>query len=121
MEKMDKGLTFTKWVLINRLKIPQFFPKLICPSPKFWDFDKKRLHWASVVRAFAYLITCPHCQFSEFSFTFIFWHYIHEEINNQDHVGFFLSKYNSQEVHVAISRKKLSLTKRFFKTLSNFF
>ena len=30
-----------------------------------------------------------HCQFSEFLFTFIFWHYIHEEINNQDNVGFF--------------------------------
>ena len=25
-------------------------PKLICPSPKVWDFDEKRLHWASVVR-----------------------------------------------------------------------
>ena len=21
-----------------------------CPSPKFWDFDEKRLHWASLVR-----------------------------------------------------------------------
>ena len=21
------------------------------PSPKVWDFDEKRLHWASVVRA----------------------------------------------------------------------
>ena len=24
--------------------------KLICPSPKIWDLDEKRLHWASVVR-----------------------------------------------------------------------
>ena len=24
-------------------------PKFICP--KVWDFDEKRLHWASVVRA----------------------------------------------------------------------
>jgi hypothetical protein len=21
--------------------------KLVCPSPKVWDFDEKRLHWAS--------------------------------------------------------------------------
>ena len=25
-------------------------PKCICPSPNVWDFDEKRLHWASVVR-----------------------------------------------------------------------
>ena len=25
-------------------------PTFICPSPKIWDFDEKRLHWASVVR-----------------------------------------------------------------------
>ena len=25
-------------------------PKFICPSPKVWDFNKKRLHWVSVVR-----------------------------------------------------------------------
>ena len=24
-------------------------PKFICPSPKVWDFDEKRLHRASVV------------------------------------------------------------------------
>ena len=23
---------------------------IVCPSPKVWDFDKERLHWASVVR-----------------------------------------------------------------------
>jgi hypothetical protein len=43
MENMDKGLTVPKWVLINA-------PKFICPSPKVWDFDEKRLHQASVVR-----------------------------------------------------------------------
>jgi hypothetical protein len=25
-------------------------PKLICPSPKVWDFDEKGLYWVSVVR-----------------------------------------------------------------------
>jgi hypothetical protein len=23
---------------------------IVCPRPKVWDFDEKRLHWASVVR-----------------------------------------------------------------------
>ena len=62
MEKMDKGLTVSKWVLINcpkKTKMPQkLSAQIVCPSPKVWDFDEKRLHWASVVRAFAYLITC---------------------------------------------------------------
>ena len=39
LENMDKGLTVPKWVLINCL-----------PNPKVWDFEEKRLHWASVVR-----------------------------------------------------------------------
>ena len=29
-------------------------PKFICPIPKFWDFDEKRLHWVSVVHNYAY-------------------------------------------------------------------
>ena len=29
-------------------------PNFICPSPKVWDFDEKRLHWASIVRVYAY-------------------------------------------------------------------
>jgi len=32
MENMDKGLTLPKWVLINRLKIPQNFPKIYLPK-----------------------------------------------------------------------------------------
>ena len=56
MENMDKGLTVPKWMLINWLKIPQM-PKnisaqIICPSPKFWDFDEKMLHWESVVHGY---------------------------------------------------------------------
>ena len=31
-------------------------PKFICPSPKVWDFDEKRLHWASIVRAVYHLL-----------------------------------------------------------------
>ena len=54
MENMDKGLTVPKWVLINWPKIPQMPQKLpaqfVCPSPKVWDFDEKRLHWTSAVR-----------------------------------------------------------------------
>ena len=55
MENMDKGLTVPKWVLMNRWKIPQMpqnlFAKFVCPSLNIWDFDEKRLHRASVVRA----------------------------------------------------------------------
>ena len=53
MENMDKGLTVPKWVLINRLKIPQMpqnlSAQIVYPSPKVWDFNEKRLHWASEV------------------------------------------------------------------------
>ena len=54
MENMDKGLTVPKWVLINRLKMPQMPQNLsiqiVCISPNVWDFNEKRLHWASIVR-----------------------------------------------------------------------
>ena len=53
MKSMDKGLTVPKWVLIDQPKIPQMSQNLsaqiVCPSPKFWDFVEKRLHWVSVV------------------------------------------------------------------------
>ena len=54
MGNMDKGLTVSKWVLINLPKVPQMpqnlSAQIVCPSPKVWYFDKKGLHWASVVR-----------------------------------------------------------------------
>ena len=31
--------------------------QIVCPSPKVWDFDEERLHWASVVRGFGCRIT----------------------------------------------------------------
>ena len=56
MENIDKGLTVPKWVVINWPKIPQMpqnlSAQIVCPGPKVWDFDEKRLHWASVVRVF---------------------------------------------------------------------
>ena len=48
MENMDKGLTVLKWVLINWPK--NLSAQIVCPSSKIWDFNEKRLHWASVVR-----------------------------------------------------------------------
>ena len=52
---IDKGLTVPKWVLIVRPKIPQMplnlSAQFVCPSPKAQDFNEKRLHWVSVVRA----------------------------------------------------------------------
>ena len=54
MKNMAKGLTVLKWVLINGRKYPQMSQNLSTqierPSPNVWDFDEKRLHWASVVR-----------------------------------------------------------------------
>ena len=53
-----------------------------------------------------------HCQFSEFSFTFIFWHYIHEEINNQDHVGFFFVKIQQSRSASCDYTKKVEFNKK---------
>jgi hypothetical protein len=48
MENMGKELTVPKWVLINWPKIPQMpqnlSAQIVCPNPKVWDFDEKRLH-----------------------------------------------------------------------------
>ena len=59
---MDKGLTVPKWVLINWPKIPKMpqnlFAQIVCPSPKVWDFDEKKLHWASVVLGGSSLTEC---------------------------------------------------------------
>ena len=48
MEKTDKGFTVPKWVVIGWPKIPQMPQNLsaqfVCPSPKVWDFNEKRLH-----------------------------------------------------------------------------
>ena len=53
MENMDKGLTVPKWVLIVWSKISQMsqnlFAQFVCPSPKVLNFNKKKLHWVSVV------------------------------------------------------------------------
>jgi hypothetical protein len=58
MENKDKGLTVPKWVLISWQKIPPMPQNLsaqfVCPSPKVLDFNKKKLHWVSVVRMLNY-------------------------------------------------------------------
>ena len=46
---MNKGLTVLKWVLFV-FQLVQKNPKFIYPSQIVWDFNEKRLHWASVVR-----------------------------------------------------------------------
>ena len=51
MENMDKGLTVPKWVLIVWQEIPQMPQNLSAQAQKFWISRKKKLHWASVVRA----------------------------------------------------------------------
>ena len=42
MKNMDKGLTVSKWVLINCLKCPKIhLPKLSAQAQKFWILMKK--------------------------------------------------------------------------------
>ena len=50
IKNMDKGLPVPKWVLIVWSENTKNAQKFICPSPNLWDFNEKRLHWASVVR-----------------------------------------------------------------------
>ena len=56
---LNPNSTVPKWVLINQPKVPQtpqnLSAQIVCPSPKVWYFDEKRLHWASVVRSLACL------------------------------------------------------------------
>ena len=35
--------------------------QIICPSPKVWDFDEKKLHWTSEVRVNKYLVFMLAC------------------------------------------------------------
>ena len=30
--------------------LPKLSAQIVCPSPKVWDFNEKKLHWVSVVR-----------------------------------------------------------------------
>ena len=59
MENMDKGLTVPKIKMgaDKSTKSTPNAPEFICPNclskPKNWYFDKKGLHWASVVRDLA--------------------------------------------------------------------
>ena len=52
MENLEKGITVPKWVTIVWPKIPQM-AKNLC-AQFVLDFNKKRLHWASVVRTLRY-------------------------------------------------------------------
>ena len=53
--KHGQILTVPKWVLMNWPKIPKMpqnlSAQIVCPSPKFWNFDEKWLHWVSLVYA----------------------------------------------------------------------
>ena len=55
---MNKGLTVCTKMGVDKLfKNTPNAPKFICPSPKVWDFDEKRLHWASVVHVHRYQVS----------------------------------------------------------------
>ena len=78
MESMDKGLTVPKWVLIAWLKIAQMPQNLsaqfVCSSPKYLDFNEKRLHWMSIARVFnvckLFLWYYPKCRKQTYSLNF---------------------------------------------------
>ena len=68
---MDKGLTLPRRVLIIGQKYPQnLSAQIVCPSPKDWEFDEKRLHWVFIVRAPPYY--CSHVFISTIFFSFVF-------------------------------------------------
>ena len=47
MKNMDKVLKVRKW--FGQKNTPNVFAQFVCPSPKVWDLNQKRLHWPSVV------------------------------------------------------------------------
>ena len=51
MENMDKGLT-----VCTKMGADKSFENTP-NAPKVWDFDEKRLHWASVVRVHRYQVS----------------------------------------------------------------
>ena len=52
MENMDQNTHSTKMGADKSAERTPNAPKFISPIPKVWDFDEKRLHWASVVRVY---------------------------------------------------------------------
>ena len=69
---MDRGLTVPKLgadSLAENTQMPQnLSAQFVCQSPKVLDFNGKRLHWASVVRAQCYAAmkeTREKCNFSK--------------------------------------------------------
>ena len=55
MENMDKGPTVPKWVLIVWPKVPQMC-RIYLPNLSSQSQNEKRLHWASVVCRWCYLV-----------------------------------------------------------------
>ena len=105
MENIDKGLTVPKWVLIVRPKIPQIH-QFVCPSPKVWNFNETRLHWAYVRSPWLWVLKIRErlMQFiinvsSHFSLTFLV-HFAKNELlllhAYQEWIGFGFSHLNSQ-------------------------
>jgi hypothetical protein len=51
METMDSTKMDADKLAKNTPNAQNLSAQIVCPSPKVWDFDEKRLHWGSVVRA----------------------------------------------------------------------
>ena len=65
MEKNRQGTHSTKMGADSSAENAENAPIFICPSPKVLDFNEKRLHWASVVRALGDQL--PICSTPQFS------------------------------------------------------
>ena len=64
MKNMDKGLTVCTKMgadkFLENTQMPQnLSAQIVSQSPKVWDFDEKKLHWASVVRVIKYFEHVP--------------------------------------------------------------
>ena len=66
MENMNKGLTVPIWLLILwpriTLRLQNLPAQFVYPSPKVVDFNKKGLHWGSIVRVFRCHNLFLHCR-----------------------------------------------------------
>ena len=112
MENMDKGLTVPKWVLVNCSKIPQMpqnlSAQIVCPSPNVWDFNEKRLHWASVVCC---LWTRHRYRVSIISFlgNLLFWGHKFQNIQGNTVCMFNAGPFNARNVQQATIQTKHGL------------
>ena len=90
--------------------------QIVCPSSEVWDFDEKRLHWASIVCALAVLDRTTNSKTTnpEFSQIFITSQIVFEEKNKK-------ILQSTKFLHTFVRNKDLlpDISKYFYVCLSN--